>query len=76
MAFKLACAPRPSSLASVTKDFGGFKKLAFVAGVPEVKAMLWLTYSPYPLDTGRKLNIHTTFESSSGCLLKVLCKFN
>ena len=76
MAFKLACAPRPSSLASLTKGFGGFKKLAFVADVPEVKVMLTLTYSPYPLDRRHKLNIHKMFRRHPERLPNVLCTFN
>ena len=76
MAFKLACAPRPSSLASLTKGFGGFKKLAFVADVPEVKALFSLTYSPYPLDRRRKLNIHKMFRRRPERLPNVLCTFN
>ena len=31
---------------------------------------------PYPLDTGRKLNVHNTFRRRPGRLLNVLCTFN
>ena len=30
----------------------------------------------YPVDTGRKLNVHKTFGGRPGRLLKVLCTFN
>ena len=30
----------------------------------------------YPVDTGRKLNVHKTFRSRPGRLLNVLCTFN
>ena len=30
----------------------------------------------YPLDTGRKLNVHNTFRRRPGRLLNVLCMFN
>ena len=30
----------------------------------------------FPVDTGRKLNVHTTFSRHPGRLLKVLCTFN
>ena len=30
----------------------------------------------YPVDTGRKLNVHKTFRRRPGRLLKVLCTFN
>ena len=30
----------------------------------------------YPVDTGRKLNIHKTFRKRPGHLLNVLCKFS
>ena len=30
----------------------------------------------YPLDTGRKLNVHKTFRRRSGRVLNVLCTFN
>ena len=31
---------------------------------------------PYPVDTGRKLNVHKTFRRRPGRLLNVLCTFN
>ena len=30
----------------------------------------------YPVDTGRKLNVHKTFKRRPGRLLNVLCTFN
>ena len=30
----------------------------------------------YPVDTGRKLNVHNTFRRRPGRLLNVLCTFN
>ena len=30
----------------------------------------------YPVDTGRKLNVHKTFRRRPGRLLNVLCTFN
>ena len=36
-------------------------------------ARKWLTY---PVDTGRKLNVHKTFRRRPGRLLNVLCTFN
>ena len=30
----------------------------------------------YPVDTGRKLNVHKTFRRRPRCLLNVLCTFN
>ena len=30
----------------------------------------------YPVDTGRKLNVHKTFRKRPGRLLNVLCTFN
>ena len=29
----------------------------------------------FPVDTGRKLNVHKTFRRRPGCLLNVLCAF-
>ena len=30
----------------------------------------------FPIDTGRKLNVHKTLRRRPGCLLNVLCTFN
>ena len=30
----------------------------------------------YPIDTGRRLNVHKTFRRRPGCLLNILCTFN
>ena len=34
------------------------------------------TFSAFPIDTGRKLNVHKTFRRRPGRLLSVLCAFN
>ena len=34
------------------------------------------TQSAFPVDTGRKLNVHKTFRRRPGRLLSVLCTFN
>ena len=31
---------------------------------------------PYPLDTGRKLNVHKTFRGRAGRFMNVLCMLN
>ena len=33
-------------------------------------------FSAYPVDTGRKLNVHKTFRRRPGPLLNVLCTFS
>ena len=33
-------------------------------------------FTVYPVDTGRKLNVHKTFRKRPGRLLNVLCTFN
>ena len=33
-------------------------------------------FGDYPVDTGRKLNVHNTFRRRPGHLLNVLCTFN
>ena len=33
-------------------------------------------YTAFPVDTGRKLNVHKTFRRRPGRLLNVLCTFN
>ena len=33
-------------------------------------------YIKYPVDTGRKLNVHKTFRRHPGHLLNVLCTFS
>ena len=38
--------------------------------------MLNIISTPFPLDTGRKLNVHQTFRRRPGRLLNVLCTFN
>ena len=43
----------------------------------ELREILYsLYYIKYPLDTGRKLNVHKTFRRCPGRLLNVLCAFN
>ena len=37
---------------------------------------VWCPLKSYPLDTGRKLNVHKTFRRRPGRLLNVLCTFN
>ena len=34
------------------------------------------TFLLFPVDTGRKRNVHKTFRRRPGCLLNVLCTFN
>ena len=34
------------------------------------------TFSAFPIDTRRKLNVQKTFRRRPGCLLNVLCTFN
>ena len=34
------------------------------------------TFIQFPVDTGRKLNVHKTFRRRPGRLLNVLCRFN
>ena len=37
---------------------------------------MWLASVDFPVDTGRKLNVHKTFRRRPVCLLNVLCTFN
>ena len=39
----------------------------------QIKQVAW---THFPVDTGRKLNVHKTFRRRPGRLLNVLCKFN
>ena len=41
-----------------------------------LKSEFKYTYKCYPLDTGRKLNVHKTFRRRPGRTLNVLCTFN
>ena len=36
--------------------------------------LFWIAY--YPVDTGRKLNVHKSFRRRPGRLLNILCTFN
>ena len=54
------------------------------ASVVIIRSLLFLSFFschgakavPFPVDTGRKLNIHKTFRRRPGRLLNVLCTFN
>ena len=38
--------------------------------------LVCLALNPFPVDAGRKLNVHKTFRRRVGRVLNVLCKFN
>ena len=50
-----------------------YTSMTWMQNVYYVKIHLWSTY---PVDTGRKLNVHKTFRRRPGRVLNVICTFN
>ena len=53
-----------------------FRQLFASPGKKKIKKIFIKIQIHYPLDTGRKLNVHKTFRRRPRRLLNVLCTFN
>ena len=59
-----------------SREFHFEKNRVFILTIYKMCTEMELKGSLYPIDTGRKVNVHNTFRRRPGRILNLLCTFN